>query len=80
MLWIAELLVSKERYERDCMAAIADWRHEYYEALDQERGRAKMASIRARHTWGILKAIGLLSFFQAIGTLTKKLIGTGAGE
>ena len=77
LLKAAEILISKERYEHDCMAAIADWHEEYFEALDQERSRLKMALIRIRHTWGIVKAVGLLSIFQAIGKIAEKLIGAG---
>ena len=72
---IAEILVSKKRFERDCIAALADWHEEYFEALDQERGKAKMASIRVRHTWAFFKAAGWMFGLETAGKLMAKLLG-----
>ena len=72
MLRLAEILISKKKYERDCKAALADWHEEYFEALDQKRGKAKMASIRIRHTWAFCKATGWLFGLETVGKLVAK--------
>ena len=79
MLRLAEILVSKKRYERDCMAALADWHEEYFEALDQKRGKMKMAAIRIRHTWAFFKATGWLVGLETVGKLMTKLIERFSG-
>ncbi len=79
MLHLAEIVVSKKKFERDCMAALADWHEEYFEALDQKRGNTKMAAIRIRHTWAFLKATGCLVVLQMAGKLVAKLVGKIGG-
>jgi len=74
LLRVAETLVGKKRFERDCMAALADWHEEYFEALDQERGRAKMTAIRIRHTYAFLRATGWLVGLETAGKLITKLL------
>ena len=78
---IAELLLSPKKYERDIQSALADWHEEYFEALNQGRGKAKMAAIRIRHTWAFLKATGLLVGLEIVSKLLTKIIAkiSGAG-
>ena len=73
-LKISEILVSKKRYEQSCLPAIADWREEYYEALDQNRSWVKFTAIRIRHTWAFAKTLLLLGLFAALGKLIKSMI------
>jgi len=61
--WLSKLamkIISEERYEREVQPALADWHMEYFEALDQGRGRVRMASIRIRNSWAFFKATGWL--------------------
>lgn len=74
---VVEVLVSPERYERVFQPILADWHEEFFQALSQNRGRGKLLAIRIRHTWGFLKALGLLSLLQAIGALVIKIKGSG---
>ena len=71
---LAELLISPKRYERDVQAALADWHAEYFDALDQKRGRVKMAFIRIRYTWAFFKAAGWLLGLETAGKLLSKVI------
>jgi len=75
MCRFVERWFSPEKYEKVCKSVIADWHSEYFEALDQKRGPFKMAAIRIRYTYAFINMLGLLSFFQTVGKIAKKLGG-----
>ena len=72
-----ELLFSRKKFEQCIEPAVADWHEEYLAAVDQKCGRIKMAAIRVRHTWALMKAFGMLKWFDLIGRVVRKLAGTG---
>ena len=73
LLHLAELLIDRKNYEQVFLAIVADWHAEYFEALDNQRGYLKLLFIRARYTWGLLKAVGLIVSFSSFASLRKSL-------
>ncbi len=72
---LIKAVVSEKRYARECEAARADWLEEYYEALDSNSGRFKLAIIHLRNTCLMLKVAGLLILFERIIGFAAKVIG-----
>ena len=73
LLEIVEIVVSTRRYETTFEPLVADWRKEYFDALRDDRGRAKMFFINARYViafaWAF--ACGIRSLWNVVDKAAK---------
>lgn len=75
MLRIAEVLCTSKRLEDVYKPIIADYQHEYFEAL-KSGNRPRILFVKVRHYWGFLKATGLAAWvFGCVAAVLKYLKG-----
>jgi hypothetical protein len=65
-LKIVEYVVSKKMYQSTFEPLVADWQEEYFEALDQKRGRVKLFFVDVRYKWAFAKACGLSALIKLV--------------
>lgn len=73
MLQVTKIFVSKKHYERVLEPVIADWRAEYFEAVDENAHWLTFASIRVRNVFYFLTSLGLLGAAKLLLKLIKSI-------
>lgn len=71
-LWLAEIIVSRKKFDQVCVPAVDDLRDEYNQALLKRSSSLVRLGIRIRHTWGFLKILGLLGILHSVASVLSK--------
>jgi len=73
MMRVAKIFVSKKHNERVLEPLVADWRDEYFEAVDEKASRLQLIAIHVRNVCYFLTSLGLLSAIKVLIKLIKSM-------